>query len=176
MIYIIIWLIVIYCISVYNKIIWLINSVNETLSSIDVYLKNRFDLIPNLVEIVRWYSVHETNIFELITTARNNYLNSNKIKDKVIANDELSWSLNNLFAISEDNPELKASDNYINLQNQLIEIEDRIAAARRTYNSTLVDLLNLKQKLPSSIIAYFMKIPDFDLFNVIREERKNIVI
>jgi len=158
---------------VYNTIISTKNRVEETKSTIDVYLQNRYDLIPNLVEVVKKYAEHEKWLLEEVTKLRSELVKQTWefTEDRFKKENMLTWALKSIFAVSENYPDLKANQNFIALQNQWTEIEDNIAAARRTYNSAVKDLRDKKQMIPYNIIANMIKLPDYDYFKADSEAK-----
>jgi LemA protein len=148
-------LIVLYGIATFNSLVRLRTRAEEGFSDIDVQLKRRHDLIPNLVETVKGYAAHERQTFENVTAARSNAVAAQGPEAKAQAENALSGALRQLFAVAENYPELKASQNFIELQDELTDTEDKIQAARRFYNMTVRDL-NIKiQSFPSRVVAGF---------------------
>lgn len=145
---IILWTIVIYNLFIRDR-----NLINEAWSGIDVQLKRRHNLIPNLVSSVKGYSQHEKNLLESITQKRSEAVQSQSIKDKAPVESDLSGMLKNLFIVAENYPDLKASENFLELQNQLIEIEDQIQYARRYYNGAVRNYNIRVESFPSNMIA-----------------------
>lgn len=140
-------------ISAYNSIISTSEEVDNKFATIDTYLQRRADLIPNLVNTVKGYTQQEKDIVEDVTTARENMVGATSISEKAKANDELTTALNNLMVIVENYPDLKSSQNFIQLSDELAGTENRIATARRDYNES-VKAYNLKiKRFPTSIIA-----------------------
>ena len=163
---IILAVIVIWAIFSYNKFVTLINHAKEAWSDIDVQLKRRYDLIPNLVNTVKGYAAHETEAFENVTKARAMAMGAQNIVDKGKTENMLTGALKSVFAIAEAYPDLKANQNFLSLQSELSDTENKIQAARRFYNSNVRDL-NIKiESFPSNIIAgsfHFTKMEFFDL-------------
>lgn len=154
---------------IYNKLVVLRNRTNEAWSDIDVQLKRRYDLIPNLVEVVKGYAAHEKSVFENVTKARTEAMSAEQSGDpKKIAETEnvLSGTLKNLFAVSENYPQLKASENFVELQRELRDTEDKIQASRRFYNSNVRDLNIKVQTFPSNIIAGMLGFTKRDFFEI----------
>jgi LemA protein len=152
------WLIV-----VYNGLIRVVNQAKEAFSDINVQLKRRYDLIPNLVESVKGYAAHEAGVFEKVTEARSNAMQATGTA-KAEAENQLSGALKSLFAVAENYPQLKANENFLSLQNELTDTEDKIQAARRFYNGMVRDL-NIKiQIFPSNIIANIFGFKKMDFF------------
>ena len=161
-------------ISTYNQFIRLSNMLKEAWSGIDVQLKRRWDLIPNLVETVKGYSIHEKSVFEQVTKARAQSISAQGIDEKSRAEAGLSGALKTLFAVAESYPELKANENFIALQKELSTIEDEIQLSRRYYNGTVRNYTIMRTAFPSNIIAnmaHFGPEPYFELS--IEDERKN---
>lgn len=137
----------------YNGLVDARNKVENAWSQIDVQLNRRADLIPNIVESVKGYAAHEKSVFDEVNKARENLMNAGSVAEKSEANNELSQSLKSLFAIAENYPDLKANQNFINLQDQLAEAENKIAYSRQFYNDTVLMYNNKCQKVPSNIVA-----------------------
>lgn len=157
----------------YNNIISIKNNVKESSSAIDVFLKNRFDLIPNIIAAVKWYAKHETQVLEEITHMRSNINNDDHSKERFEIENWLSNALKSVFAVAENYPNLKANENFLLLQKQLESLEDKIQAARRWYNAAVKDLDNKKEQFPSNIIANNISIPQYYMFQITEEERVN---
>jgi len=158
-------------IALYNSLIGKRNKVRNSWSQIDVQLKRRFDLIPNLVEIVKGYANHERSTFEAVTSARTNYLSSSTPDDMMKANGELTQVLGKLFAVAEAYPELKANTNFLELQGELSKTEDKISYARQFYNDVAMDYNNSVQMFPSSLLASMFSFKEEPFFNVDAEEK-----
>jgi len=160
---IILAVLIIWLIASYNGLISLRNRAQEAFSDIDVQLKRRYDLIPNLVESVKGYMAHEAGVFEKVTAARSQAMQATG-PAKAGAEDQLSGALKSLFAVAENYPQLKANENFLNLQNELTDTEDKIQAARRFYNGMVRDL-NIKiQAFPSNIIAGMFHFQPMEFF------------
>ncbi len=138
---------------IYNGLITKKNRVDEAWSDIDVQLKRRYDLIPNLVEAVKGYASHESRVFEQVTTARAAAMGAKGLPEQAAAENALSATLKSLFAVTEAYPDLKANQNFLDLQNELTDAEDKIQAARRFYNGNVRDFATALQTFPSSVIA-----------------------
>jgi len=167
--------IVVFVIGIYNRLITLRTRAQEAWADIDVQLKRRYNLIPNLVETVKGYATHERELFEKVTEARSRAMNAEGVQEKEQAENMLSSTLKSLFAVSENYPDLKASQNFLELQRELRDTEDKIQAARRFYNTNVRDL-NIKiETFPSSVIAKQFKFEKMDFFELetTAEERKN---
>ena len=137
----------------YNTLVSLKNVIQNSYADMDVQMKKRFDLVDNLVNTVKWYAEHEKGTLEEITNARTKWMSATTPADKDAANNMLTGALKSLFATSENYPDLKANQNFLDLQNQLTDIEDQIAASRRYYNATIKDYNTALEKFPSNIIA-----------------------
>lgn len=146
-------LLVMFVVSQYNGLVKGKNKVRTNWAQIDVQLKRRADLVPNLVETVKGYAAHESGTMEAVIKARNSYVNANSNDEKIAASNELSGALTHLFALSEAYPELKANENFKALQQELTDIEDKIAYARQFYNDSVYEYTNKLEMFPSSIIA-----------------------
>ena len=140
-------------IHMYNNLVGLRNSVKNSYAQIDVQLKRRNDLIPNLVETVKGYASHEKGVLEEVTKARSNVMNASNVKEASDANNQLTGALKTLFAVAENYPDLKANSNFQQLQEQLSETEDKISYSRQFYNDTVLMYNNACQQFPSSILA-----------------------
>jgi len=138
---------------IYNKLVRLRTTVKSSWSDIDVHLKKRYDLVPNLVETVKGYATHEKTVFEKVTEARSYAMKASSPVDKAKAENMFSETLKSLFAVAEAYPELKANANFMQLQSQLKELEDNIEYARRYYNAVVRDYNILTETFPSNIIA-----------------------
>ena len=140
----------------YNRLNVLSNIIDNSWAQIDVQLKKRTDLVPNLVETVKGYAAHEKSIFEDVANARAKMMSAQTVEEKDQAGNMLSKTLKSLFAIAENYPELKASQNFLMLQEELSGIENKIAYARQHYNDTVLEFNNLVTTLPGSIVAGFL--------------------
>ena len=146
-------LIAFYGIGVYNRLVKLNTLVDEAWSGIDVQLKKRYDLIPNLIETVKGYASHEKETFENVTKARSQAQNATTVEGQQAAENQLNSALLNLYAVAEQYPELKANENFLSLQSELSDIESDIEKSRRYYNGTTRDYNILIDQFPSNIIA-----------------------
>lgn len=169
-------LIVLWVISTYNKLIVLRNRVKDQWAQIDVQLKRRFDLIPNLVETVKSYAKHEQETLEDVIKARNTFLSSSTPEDEMKANGELTNAISKLFALSESYPDLKANTNFVDLQNQLQETEEKIASARQFYNDIVMEYNNKIEVVPSNIVASLFKFKQEAFFEANDTERENVKV
>ena len=164
---------VLYGVSIYNRLVKLRNLVQEAWSSIDVMLKKRHDLIPNLVETVKGYATHERETLDSVTRARAQAVGANSVESKEAAEKNLNQAMMNLFAVAEQYPDLKANTNFQQLQSELTSIENDIEKSRRYYNGTVRDNNTLVETFPSNIIANmykFQKSPFFELDNIAERE------
>lgn len=173
---IVIIILVAVCVGAYNKFVRMRNSCEEAWATIDVYLKKRFDLIPNLVETVKGYAKHESGTLEAVIAARNSTMNAGSTKDRIAAENALTGTLKTLFAVSEAYPELKANTNFLDLQNQLKIIEGDLAEARKYYNANVRVINTAMQSFPSNIIAHFMKLEKFEYYEIEQEARQNVKV
>ena len=170
---IIIAIILIIVLQMYNKLVNLRNKVKQSESGIDVYLNQRFDLIQNLVECVKAYSKHEQSIFTEIAALRTGYMNKSK---DIKSAEKLNNKMNQLVAVAENYPDLKASEQYLNLQKNLTKIESQIQAARRIYNSD-VTAYNIKlETVPSNIVANLFGFKPAQLFEIEEYKKENVNI
>ena len=165
-------LLVLYVIGVYNKLVNAKNKVENQFSQIDIQLKRRTDLIPNLVETVKGYAKHEKSTFEDVVKARNAVANASTKEEEMKANGELSGVLNRLFALAEAYPELKANENFMSLQNDLKESEDKISMMRQFYNDTVLSYNNKVQTIPSNIVANLCHFKEETFFRVEEKDRE----
>lgn len=168
----IIFFVLLIILAMYNNLIKLRNKVNQSKSGIDVYLNQRFDLIPNLVECVKGYSKHETELFENVAKLRTIY-NENKNLDNA---SKLNNTLNKLLAVAESYPDLKASEQFLNLQHNLVKIESQLQAARRIYNNDVTTYNTKIQTIPSNIIANIFGFKLAELFQIEEYKKENINI
>jgi LemA protein len=149
----VIGLIVLWAIVTYNRMIILRNRIDNAWSQIDVQLRRRYDLIPNLVEVVKGYAAHERQTFEEVTRARQAGIDASTVKDQAAAENMITQALRRLFAVAEAYPQLRATENFQMLQEELSGTESKIAYARQFYNDTVMMFNNLIQSFPSSVIA-----------------------
>ena len=150
---VIVVLIVLALILSYNGLVRLRNRIDNAWSQIDVQLKRRYDLIPNLVETVKGYAAHERGVFEQVTQARANAINAQGPQQQAEAENVLSGALKSLFAVAEAYPDLKANQNFLSLQEELTSTEDRVAYARQFYNDSVLSYNNKLQTFPRNVIA-----------------------
>lgn len=171
----IIVLIILWLIAVYNGLIRLKNRTDEAWSDIDVQLKRRYDLIPNLIETVKGYALHEKETLQNVIEARNMAMNA-KGQAKEQAENALSETLKSIFALSENYPDLKANQNFLQLQDELSDTENKIQAARRFYNTNVRDFNTKIQTFPNNIIASKLKFTSKDFFQAEASEKENIKV
>jgi len=165
-------LVVIFLWVAYNSLVTLKIRVDEAWSDITVQLKRRLDLIPNLVETVKGYAAHESGVFEKVTEARANALNAQGVKETAAAENQFEGALKSLFAVAEAYPDLKASQNFIELQQELVDTEDKIQASRRFYNGEVRDLNTKIQKFPSNVIAGMFGFKNREFYQLDDAEQK----
>ncbi len=153
-------------IGMYNSLISLRNRCDNSWAQVDVQLKRRYDLIPNLVETVKGYAKHEREVFQNVTEARAKAINANTVKDQGQAENQLSGALKTLFAVAENYPELKANQNFLMLQEELAGTEGKIAYARQFYNDTVMKFNMKQQVFPSNIIAKMFNFKEKEYFEL----------
>ncbi|MFA5997963.1 MAG: LemA family protein [Candidatus Paceibacterota bacterium] len=163
---IVVAIVVLWAIFAYNRLITLVNQAKEAWADIAVQLKRRYDLIPNLVETVKGYAAHESSAFENVTRARTAAMGASAPADKAQAENQLTGALKTLFAVSEAYPDLKANQNFLQLQRELGDTEDKIQAARRFYNTTVMTLNTAEQSFPGNLIANSFGFSPMDLFEL----------
>lgn len=174
-IYIILGVAVILLIFIYNRLVTLRNRAKEALSDIDVQSKRRYDLIPNLVETVKGYMQHEKSVLENVTNARARVTQGGSALDRADSENALSGTLKTLFAVAENYPDLKANTNFLELQRELADTENKMMAARRFYNATVQDLNTAIQKFPTNLLAGMFGFHEEKFFAVDFEAEKNPV-
>ena len=166
-------LLVILVVMLYNSFIKTKNIVSEAWSGIDIQLKRRTDLIPNLVQTVKGYAKHEKEVLEEVTKARTSLMQAKGPEDSAAANDQLTKTLKSLFAIAENYPQLKASDNFLDLQQQLGDTEDRIAYSRQYYNSSVLNYNTKIKTFPNVLLAGILGFKEDEFFKASEEEKAN---
>lgn len=169
-------LLVFYGVMTYNLLVQLRNRIKEAFAGIDVQLKRRIDLIPNLIETVKGYAKHEKAIFEDVTKARSALMGANSLHEKAEANNMLTDTLKSLIGIAEAYPDLKANENFSQLQRQLEDTEDKIAYARQFYNSNVLEFNNKVETVPSSLIAGMFNFTQKEFFEATEKERENVKV
>ena len=165
-------LIVLYITGTYNSLVRLRNKVKDQWAQIDVQLKRRFDLIPNLVETVKGYAKHENETFKEVIEARNKFNTAKTPEEEIAANGELTGALNRLMVLAESYPELKANENFLSLQNDLKDCEEKIAYARQFYNDSVLSYMNKLQMFPSNIVASMFGFKEMKYFEVSEGEKE----
>lgn len=163
---IIVVVLALYVVFAYNRLITLRNRIKNAWAQIDVQLKRRYDLIPNLVETVKGYAKHERNVFERVTEARARAVGAANVKDQGQAENQLTGALKTLFAVAENYPELKANQNFMMLQEELAGTEGKIAYARQFYNDNVMQYNILREKFPTNIIAGAFSFTPEDMFEI----------
>lgn len=168
----------IFVIGSYNKFITLKNQSEEAVSQIDAHLKQRYDLVPNLVETVKGYAAHESGTLEAVIKARTASMNAQSLQEKNDAAVGLSGALKTVFALSEAYPELKANEGFINLQNQLSALEEKILNARKYYNAVVKTFNTATQVFPGSLVAgmFSAKFPKLEYLQIEDEARQNVKV
>lgn len=169
-------LIISFLVSNYNSLVVLRNKVKDQWSQIDVQLKRRFDLIPNLVETVKGYAKHESSTLEDVIKARNTYLAADVPEDQMKADGELTRAISKLFALTENYPDLKANANFMDLQGKLTETEDKISYARQFYNDIAMKYNNKVEMFPSNIVALIFGFKTSAYFKATEEEKENVKV
>ena len=160
----------------YNSLIKLQNIVKEAFSTMDIYLKKRWDLIPNLVEVVKTYAKHEKEVFQKITELRTDAYQDMSIDKKININEQLTQGISSIIAVSENYPELKANENFLSLSKDLTKIEEDIANSRKYYNGS-VRIFNTKiQMFPSNIVANIFGFKNANMFEANAEEKNNVKV
>ena len=167
---------IIWYIAVLNKLNRTIIKIEEALSGIDIALTKRYDVITKMVEVVKGYTKHESETLENVIKARNTYLSATTPEDQIKANNELSNFVTKLFALSESYPDLKANTNFMQLQNELKDVENKIASARQFYNDTVLQYNNKIEMFPSNIIAGMFNFKRETFFEAAAAERENVQV
>jgi len=162
-------------IATFNGFIKLVNRVKEAVADINVQLKRRYDLIPNLVETVKGYAAHEREVLEKVTAARTAAMNAQGMAEKTKTENALAGTLKTLFAVSENYPQLKANENFLELQRELSDTENKIQAARRFYNTNARDLNIMIDSFPSNVVAKVFNFSKVEFFELGSEAEKEPV-
>lgn len=173
---VIIAIIVIYTLALYNSFIKLNNKVKEAFSTMDVYLKKRWDLIPNIVETVKGYAKHEKDTLKEVIELRNSSYDKMSDDDKIKTNEQLSNGINKIMALAEAYPDLKANENFKDLSNQLAKVEDDIANSRKYYNGVVRSYNDKVEMFPSNIFAGIFGYKSKSMFEINANERENIKV
>jgi LemA protein len=158
--------IALYLVSVYNRLVVFRNRIDNAWSQIDVQLRRRYDLIPNLVETVKGYATHEREVFERVTQARAAAIAAGTVKDQGQAENMLTQALRSVFAVAENYPQLRASENFQQLQEELTGTESKISFARQFYNDTVLRYNNARQAFPSVIVANMFNFGEREYFEI----------
>ncbi|MBI3421187.1 MAG: LemA family protein [Candidatus Sungbacteria bacterium] len=167
-------LVVFWLIAMYNGLVRKRNQADEAWSDIEVQLKRRYDLIPNVMESVKGYATHEKNVFERVTAARAAALGAQTLDDHAKAENMLSGTLKTLFAVAENYPELKANQNFLDLQRELADTENKIQAARRFFNTTVMEFNTVVQTFPTNVFAGMFGFAKKEFFDLDNAEEKNV--
>ena len=162
----IVFILLVWFIGTYNGLIRLRNQTDEAWSDIDVQLKRRYDLIPNLVETVKGYASHESTVFQKVTEARTAAMSATHPAEQAKAENMLTGALKSLFAVAENYPELRASENFAKLQDELADTENKIQAARRFYNGNVRDLNTKMQVFPTNLVAGMLGFKEREFFEI----------
>jgi LemA protein len=160
----------------YNTLITAKVRVGEAMSQIDVQLKRRADLIPNLVETVKGYTKHEKEVLEAVTEARTSLMSAKGVKDKAEANNQLAGTLKSLFAVAENYPNLKANENFLNLQEELSDTENKVAYSRQFYNSAVMDYNTKIQTFPTVMFASMLHFTSAEFFQASDDDKKPVKV
>ena len=168
--------VVLWLVLAYNSLIRLRNRAKEAASDIEVQQKRRYDLIPNLVESVRGYMAHEAGVFQKVTEARTRAMGAHDGKEKQEAENMLTGALKTLFAVSENYPQLRANENFLNLQQEITDTENKIQAARRFYNSNVMALNTKIETFPTNLIAGMFGFAKLEFFDADEETEKPIAV
>jgi len=163
-------ILVLWVIFTYNRFVTLVNRAKEAWSDIDVQLKRRYDLIPNLVNVVKSYATHERTAFENVTKARAMSMGAQSLNEKGEAENMLTGALKSLFAVAEAYPDLKANQNFLSLQTELSDTENKIQASRRFYNTNVRELNTKVETFPANLIAGLFKFSKIDFFELSADE------
>lgn len=181
MVYILVILVIIAALALYiwltyNNLVVLRERIKDALSNIDVQLKRRTDLIPNLVETVKGYAKHEKEVFENVTKARSAVVSASNIHEKAAAENMLTDTLKSLFAVAESYPDLKASDNFKHLQEELTDTENKISYSRQFYNSNVLDYNQKIQMFPANVMAKQFKFTAKEFFEADEKDKKEVKV
>ena len=169
-------LLVIYIFITYNSLIKLSNRVKEAFATMDVYLKKRWDLIPNLVEVVKGYMKHEASVLENVVKLRNSSYDKMSLTDKIDTNEQLTAGLSKLMVVAESYPDLKASQNFSDLSTQLSKVEDEIANSRKYYNAVVRNMNTKIEMFPSNIVAKMFSFQLSKMFEADTNEKENVKV
>lgn len=164
--------IIVFVIVTYNSLVQLRNKVKNAFAQIDTQLQRRFDLIPNLVETVKGFATHEKELLESVAASRSGYINASSNGEKMAMNNQLTSSLRSLFAVSENYPELKSNTNFLQLQDELSETEDKVTYARQFYNDAVTIYNNKLQTFPNNMVAGIFGFREEELFNSVEDAKE----
>jgi len=167
--------VVVFFVGIYNSLVTLRNRCQNAWAQVDVQLRRRYDLIPNLVETVKGYAKHESETFQKVTEARSNAMNAQNVKDQGQAENMLSGALKSLFAVAESYPELKANQNFLMLQEELAGTEGKIAYSRQFYNDSVMKFNTKQQVFPSNVVAGMFKFEEMEYFEIDEEAAREPV-
>src|SRR3989338_2138857 len=167
---------IVWFVGIYNGLVKARQRVDESWSDIDVQLKRRYDLIPNLVETVKGYAQHEQGVFENVTKARAQAMSATTPGQHAQAENMLTGALKSLFAVAENYPQLKASENFAKLQDELSDTENKIQAARRFYNGNVRDFNTKIQIFPNNLVAGMLKFTKYEFFEADEDEKENVKV
>lgn len=173
---VVVFIVIIWIVATYNSLVSLRNKTKDQWAQIDVQLKRRFDLIPNLVETVKGYAKHESETLEKVVAARNTFLDAKTPEEEMKADGELSNAIGRLFAISEAYPDLKANANFTSLQTELSQTEDKISYARQFYNDDILKYNNKIEMFPGNIVAKMFGFKLGTYFEINDKEKENIQV
>lgn len=166
--------IAVFFIVIYNRLVALRREYKNAFADIDVQLKQRYDLIPNLVETVKGYAAHEKGVLEAVTQARADAMNARNIPDRIKGEMALSGAITNLLAVAESYPDLKANQNFLGLQSELSDIENKIAASRRFFNNAVTEYNTAIEQFPSNLVASMFKFEEGVLFEIPEDQRATV--
>lgn len=171
--YIVLWLFaiaIIWAISLYNSLVQLKTNRENAFADIDVQLKQRYDLIPQLIETVKWAKNFEKEVLTKVTEARTKAMGARSVNDKINAENQLMWAMSWFFAVAESYPEIKSNQNFLQLQNEIADIENKLAASRRFFNSATKELNVATKVFPSNIVAWMFNFKEEIFFEVQNKE------
>lgn len=167
---------IVYYFTTYNNLVKLNNKVKESFATMDVYLKKRWDLIPNIVETVKGYAKHEKDTLKEIVSARNGNYDNLSQEEKIKTNEQINRGISKLMALAENYPDLKANENFLSLQSELSSIEDEIAQSRKYYNAVVRDYNNEVEMIPSNIVAKILGYKSKEMFIAEENEKESVKV
>lgn len=168
--------IVMYLINLNNQLVKMKLTVDEAVADIETFLKQRYDMIPNLVETVKGYAKHEKGLFESVTELRGKAMKADSVGEQIKLDHELQQGITKIFALAENYPQLKANENFLNLQANLKDMEEEIQKSRRFYNGTVRDFNTKISVFPNNLIVKFLSFKEFSFFEATEEEKKNVEV